>query len=174
MFAVSSLIEEKNAISEAVRLIAEFMVVSAKTAPKARGVDNIVSTILTSREELETLARKMEELAEVHGDYFKRDAENVRNSDVVVIIGCKITNIGLKKVETLKFDPDYVGSIINLGIALGSAVKTASLLNVDNRVMYSVGVAALELKLVDADIAYGIPLSVKSKNIYFDRVWPRK
>jgi uncharacterized ferredoxin-like protein len=174
VFAVSSLIEEKNAISEAVRLIAEFMVVSAKTAPKARGVDNIVSTILTSREELETLARKMEELAEVHGDYFKRDAENVRNSDVVVIIGCKITNIGLKKVETLKFDPDYVGSIINLGIALGSAVKTASLLNVDNRVMYSVGVAALELKLVDADIAYGIPLSVKSKNIYFDRVWPRK
>jgi len=174
VFAVGSLIEEKSAISEAVRLIAELMIVSAKTAPKARGVDNIVSTILTSREELETLARKMEELAEVHGDYFKRDAENVRNSDVVVIIGCKITNIGLRKVETLKFDPDYVGSIINLGIAIGSAVKIASMLNVDNRVMYSVGVAALELKLVDADIAYGIPLSVKSKNIYFDRVWPRK
>ncbi|MCC6041514.1 MAG: ferredoxin domain-containing protein, partial [Desulfurococcaceae archaeon] len=54
-----------------------------------------------------------------------------------------------------------------------SAVKTASLLNIDNRIMYSVGVAAVELKLIDADIAYGIPLSARSKNIYFDRVWPR-
>ena len=56
---------------------------------------------------------------------------------------------------------------------MGSAVKTASLLNIDNRIMYSVGVAAVELKLIDADIAYGIPLSARSKNIYFDRVWPR-
>jgi uncharacterized ferredoxin-like protein len=172
VFAVSILIDEKSAISEAVKLVAELMIVSAKTAPKARGVDNVVSTILVSREELEKLARKMEELAEMHGEYFKRDADNVRNSDAVVIIGCKITNIGLRKVETLKFDPDYVGSIINLGIALGSAVKTASMLNVDNRIMYSAGLAALELKLIDADIAYGIPLSVKAKNIYFDRVRP--
>ncbi|MEM1832403.1 MAG: DUF2148 domain-containing protein [Desulfurococcaceae archaeon] len=25
---------------------------------------------------------------------------------------------------------------------------------------------------MDADIVYGIPLSAKSKNIFFDRVWP--
>jgi len=168
------LIDEKSAISEAVRVVAELMVASAKTAPKARGVDNVVSVVLTSREEIEALARRMEELAEIHGDFFRRDAESVRNSDAVVIIGCKITSLGLRKPETLKFDPDYVNSVVNLGIALGSAVKTASLLNVDNRIMYSVGVAALELKLLDADIAYGIPLSVRSKNIYFDRVWPRK
>jgi len=168
------LIDEKNAISEAIRVVAELMVASAKTAPKARGVDNVVSVVLINREEIETLARKMEELAEIHGDFFRRDAESVRNSDAVVIIGCKIISLGLRRPETFKFDPDHVNSIVNLGIALGSAVKTASLLNVDNRIMYSAGVAALELKLLDADIAYGIPLSVKSKNIYFDRVWPRK
>lgn len=167
------MIDEKTAISNAIKQVAELMVTSAKTAPKARGVDNVISTVLTSKDEIEALAKKMEELAETHGDFFRRDAESVRSSDAVVIIGCKITRIGLKRPETLKFDPDYVNSIVNLGIALGSAVKTASLLNIDNRIMYSVGVAAVELKLIDADIAYGIPLSARSKNIYFDRVWPR-
>jgi uncharacterized ferredoxin-like protein len=62
---------------------------------------------------------------------------------------------------------------VNLGIAIGSAVKTAQILNVDNRVMFSVGVAAQELGLIQADVVYGIPLSATSKNIYFDRKWPR-
>jgi uncharacterized ferredoxin-like protein len=56
-----------------------------------------------------------------------------------------------------------------MGIALGSAVKTASLLNVDNRIMYRVGVVAREMGLIDADFAMGIPLSATSKSIYFDR-----
>jgi len=59
-----------------------------------------------------------------------------------------------------------------VGIAVGSAVKTASLLNVDNRVMFTAGVAAQELRLIDADVALGIPLSATAKNVYFDRRWP--
>ena len=57
-----------------------------------------------------------------------------------------------------------------LGIAVGSAVRTASLHNVDNRVMYSAGVTALALGLLgDCTVAYGIPLSASGKNIFFDR-----
>jgi uncharacterized ferredoxin-like protein len=63
-------------------------------------------------------------------------------------------------------------SLVNLGIAVGSAVKTASIHNVDNRIMYTIGVAAKRLGLLDADVILGIPLSATSKNIYFDRVWP--
>lgn len=168
------MIDEKEAIKRSVLTVAELMVVAAKTAPKARGVDNVVSAILVERDELEKIARKMEELAERYGDFFRRDAESVRKSDALVLVGCKIINFGFKKPEAYKYDPDLVNSLVNLGIALGSAVKAASSLNVDNRIMYSVGVAALELELVDADIVYGIPLSVKSKNIYFDRAWTPK
>jgi uncharacterized ferredoxin-like protein len=168
------MIDEKEALRNGVIRVAELMIISAKTAPKARGVDNIVSTIIVDREELEKLARKMEDLAPLHGEFFKRDADSVRKSDAVVLIGCKIVDIGLKKPEVYKYDPGLINSIVNLGIALGSAVKTASILNVDNRIMYSLGVAAQELKLIDADVVYGIPLSVKSKNIFFDRVWPPK
>ena len=56
-----------------------------------------------------------------------------------------------------------------MGIALGSAVKTAGMMNVDNRIMYRVGVVARELELIDADFVMGIPLSVTGKSIYFDR-----
>jgi uncharacterized ferredoxin-like protein len=56
-----------------------------------------------------------------------------------------------------------------MGIALGSAVKTASLLNIDNRIMYRAGVAAREMGLIDADFVMGIPLSATGKSIYFDR-----
>jgi uncharacterized ferredoxin-like protein len=56
-----------------------------------------------------------------------------------------------------------------MGIALGSAVKTASLLNVDNRIMYRAGAVAREMGLIDADVVMGIPLSATGKSIYFDR-----
>jgi uncharacterized ferredoxin-like protein len=58
---------------------------------------------------------------------------------------------------------------IDLGIALASAVKLASELNVDNRMMYTIGAAAKKLGLLDSDVIIGIPLSVSGKNIYFDR-----
>ncbi|MEM1639759.1 MAG: DUF2148 domain-containing protein [Desulfurococcaceae archaeon] len=166
------MIDEKEALKNGVLRVAELMIVSAKTAPKARGMDNLSMVIIAEREEIEKLARKMEDLASLYGDFFKRDADTIRKSDAVVLIGCKMIDIGLKKPDGYKYDPNLVNSIVNLGIALGSAVKTASMMNVDNRIMYSVGVAAQELKIIDADIVYGIPLSAKSKNIFFDRVWP--
>jgi len=54
-------------------------------------------------------------------------------------------------------------------IALGSAAKTAGLLNIDNRIMYTIGAAARKLKLLDADVVIGFPLSVTGKSPYFDR-----
>ena len=59
--------------------------------------------------------------------------------------------------------------LLDMGIALGSAVKTASMLNVDNRIMYRVGAVVREMKLVDWEFVMGIPLSVTGKSIYFDR-----
>ncbi|MEM4808813.1 MAG: ferredoxin domain-containing protein, partial [Candidatus Nezhaarchaeales archaeon] len=74
-----------------------------------------------------------------------------------------------KAPQSYKYDINLVLSLINLGIAIGSAVKTASIHNVDNRVMYTAGLAAQNLKLIDADVVLAIPLSATSKNIYFDR-----
>ncbi len=64
---------------------------------------------------------------------------------------------------------NFEAKLIDLGIALGSAVKVASELNVDNRIMYSIGRAAMKIGLMKADEIQGIPLSIKGKNIFFDR-----
>lgn len=151
--------------------VAKLMVIAAKTAPKARGVDNVVIKVLDREDELERLASKMEELSSVYGEFFSRDAQNVRNSLAVILVGCRVANMNLKTPRDWRIDADTICSIVNLGIALGSAAKVASLLNVDNRIMFTVGVAAQEMKLIEADYVFGIPLSATSKNIYFDRVW---
>jgi len=162
-------IEEKDIIKAGVLKVAELMAVAAKTAPKARGIDNIVIAVISNKEELEKLANKMEELASQYGQFLARDAGNVRNSEAVVLIGAKVVNLGLKTPPDYGVDMNICMALVNLGIAVGSAAKVASMLNVDNRIMLSIGLAARELKLIDAEYILGIPLSAKAKNIYFDR-----
>ncbi len=166
--------------------VASMMELAARTAPKARGED-FVEILVLGRDKLEELARGMEKFGLERGrKNFDRDAQNVRNSSAVVLIGLKdATTTGLncgacgfstcKQMESSKpIDEDFKGPIcsyrlLDLGIALGSAVKTAQILNVDNRIMYRIGVVARWLKIVKWDYLMGIPLSATGKNIYFDR-----
>ncbi|MCS7099711.1 MAG: DUF2148 domain-containing protein [Sulfolobales archaeon] len=168
------MIELPEAVKDGVVQVAKLMALSALTAPKGRGVDNVLVKILDRREELEALAAAMDELAREYGEFFARDAYGVRRSEVVVLVGCRIVDFKLKQPKEAAVDVNLAMSLINLGIALGSAVKTASLHNVDNRIMYTIGIAAKKLNLLDADVIIGVPLSATSKNIYFDRVWPPK
>ncbi len=165
-------VEERNLLVSAVLRVAELMAVAAKTAPKAKGVDNVTVVLVKDRNEIERIARKMEELAEVYGDFMARDAASVRKSVAIVLIGARIVDLGLRQPPGYRIDVNTAMALINLGIALGSAVKIASMMNVDNRIMFSVGIAAQELKLVDADFVMGIPLSATSKSVFFDRKWP--
>ena len=156
MILDSSVVEEETTL-----IVAKLMVVAARTAPKTRGDDRIKTAIVTGKEK-DDLASVMEEMGRV------RDSKNVRDSGAVVLIG----------VECGEASDDFwpfKAKLIDLGIALGSAVKVASTLNVDNRIMYGIGLAAKKLKLLPADEIQGIPLSVKGKNIFFDRnVRPRR
>lgn len=163
------MIEEYKALKDGVLEVAKLMAIAAKTAPKARGIDNIKILILNEKKELEELARSMEELAEKYGAFFKRDADNVRNSDAVVLIGATIVDLGIKTPEDYIADINLVMALLNLGIALGSAVKTAGIHNVDNRIMYTIGYAAQKKGIMKADVVIGIPLATKGKNIFFDR-----
>jgi uncharacterized ferredoxin-like protein len=159
------------------------MAISARTAPKAVGKDFIVTEIIEG-DDLARLAEKMVEFGERTGKKnIDRYAANVRDSDVVLLIGLKNAKpVGLN-CGACGFDkclkpnthggefkgPQCAYRLLDMGIALGSAVKTASLLNVDNRIMYRIGVVAREMGLIDADFVMGIPLSATGKNIYFDR-----
>lgn len=170
-------------LSRSIRTVAELMAISARTAPKSAGQDFVVTKIIEG-DDLKKLAEKMVEFGERTGKKnFDRDGANVRDSAAVLLIGIKNAKpVGLncgacgfdKCLKPNTHEGEFKGPqcayrLLDMGIALGSAVKTASLLNVDNRIMYRVGVVAREMGLIDADFVMGIPLSATGKSIYFDR-----
>jgi uncharacterized ferredoxin-like protein len=61
---------------------------------------------------------------------------------------------------------------IDLGIAVGSAAKVASMHNVDTRCQTRIAAAARRLGLIQADLAVALSMSVSHKNIFFDRQAP--
>jgi uncharacterized ferredoxin-like protein len=61
---------------------------------------------------------------------------------------------------------------IDLGIAVGSAAKAASLNNVDTRCQTRIAVAARKLGLIEAEVAVALSLSVTHKNVGFDNRMP--
>jgi uncharacterized ferredoxin-like protein len=159
------IIKSDDAEKEAVLAAAKLMIVSARTAPKGHGRDNITAAILIG-EDKEKLAKKLDELFTSQPNPerdFSIESNNIRNADAVVLIGAKIYDETRQSMR-----------LVDLGIAIGSAVKTASMLNIDNRVFATSGRAAMDLKLIEANNAYGIPLSVRGSNIFFDRHDPIK
>jgi len=171
-------------MEDALKHIAGLMAISARTAPKAAGQDYVTIRVITG-EDVAGLANGMLEYGKESGrPNYDRDAGNVRNSPAVLLVGLKDAKaVGLncgacgksrcsdiEKVE----GPEFAGGIcawrlVDLGIALGSAVKTASILNADNRIMYRIGVVARRMGMMDADVVAGVPLSATGKSIYFDR-----
>ena len=61
---------------------------------------------------------------------------------------------------------------IDLGIAVGSAAKTAALHSIDCRCQTRVAVAARKLGVITADVAVALSLSVTHKAVGFDRRMP--
>jgi uncharacterized ferredoxin-like protein len=163
--------------------IAEFMEIAATTSPKTKG-ENFVVVKTLKGEDLQTVHDWMIAYAEQQGiPGFARDGRNVLASQALVLVGIKDAAVAdlncaacgeeaciqINTVDGEFQGPQCALRVLDMGIALGSAVKTASLMNVDNRIMYRAGVAARGLGLIDADFVMGIPLSVSGKSIYFDR-----
>jgi uncharacterized ferredoxin-like protein len=154
-------IKSDDAERDAALEVAKLMLVAARTAPKARGLDTIVAAILGG-EDKNRLADEMERVGKEKNLPMRiRDAGNVRKSELVVLIGVEYEEGVPRELK-----------LLDLGIALGSSAKVAGDLSVDSRIMRSVGETAENLKLMNADYVVGIPISIKGKNIFFDRPAP--
>lgn len=160
--------------------VAELMMAAVRTAPKGCGVDNLVA-IMIDGEEKDKLADRMRKIAEDTGeDFHGRDGGNVDASQVVVVVGVKDSPLGLNYCSFCGFEncaatsgagANCAFNVVDLGIAIGSAVSVAANHRFDNRVMFSVGKAAMELNYLPGDVkvAFGIPLSASGKSVFFDR-----
>ncbi len=169
---------------EIMNTVAELMALAARTAPKASGQDFLAVKVVSGND-LKTLGQEMENYGvETGKKNFDRDGRNVAASDALLLlalqqpktVGLNCGACGQPKCAMLesKEGPEFTGPLcawrlMDIGIAVGSAVKTASLLNADNRVMYRVGVVAKKLGIIEGEIVIGIPISATGKSIFFDR-----
>ena len=171
------ILNERNDRHEYLLQAARQMMNAARTAPKGKGID-VIEIILIDGNELETLARKMENMAEELGfKFFLRDAANIRQAGCVVIIGTREQAQGLNcghcGFPTCAARAEGVPCALNtvdVGIAIGSACATAADLRLDTRVMFSAGLAAQHLGWPEGcHSVFAIPVSASSKNPFFDR-----
>jgi uncharacterized ferredoxin-like protein len=125
-----------------------------------------------------------------------RDADTAEKLDVVLFIGlagwyppqydCGACGYGTC-AEFLQAKPahrtaasddwEFAGPVcplraIDLGIAVGSAAKTASLHSVDARCQTRIAAAARHLGVIKADLAVALSMSATHKNIFFDKKMP--
>jgi uncharacterized ferredoxin-like protein len=160
--------------------MAEEICLAVRTAPKAKGLDNL-TTMIVSGSDKDKIADKMEEIAKQydHQGYI-RDAKGVRQAQVLILLGTKLDPVDLKLcglcgnkncAETRAKKTICIFNSHDLGIAVGTAVSKAADMRIDNRIMYTVGWAVREMNLLGEEnkIIMGIPLSVSGKNPFFDR-----
>lgn len=175
MIYKSKELEKKAALQ-----VAELMAAAARTAPKGKGIDRLEIVVVdgTDKEELEKEMRRI--ASESGAAFFERDAGNVADSKVVVLIGTRNGAAGVPECGYCGFKDCAENNENNgicafatgdLGIAVGSAASVAADHRCDNRIMFSAGKAAMKLNYFSDDVimAYGIPLAIRGKSPFFDR-----
>ena len=171
------IINEREARHEQVMQIARQMMTAARTAPKGKGVD-VIEIALVEGDDIRRLSEEMIAIQEENGfKFFLRDADNILNAECILLIGTREHAHGLNCghcgysncVDRPNGVPCTIVSV-DVGIAIGSACATAADHRVDTRVMFSAGLAAQRLNILEGcRQVFAIPVSASSKNPFFDR-----
>lgn len=164
----------------------------------SKGAKPFIETVIVEdREILNRLAAWLRERGtRLKAPIWFRDAETAEKLDLVLFIGLAkwyppVYDCGAcgyatcaeflrarehQKPEGIE-DWEFPGPIcqlrcIDLGVAVGSAAKIASINNVDARCQTRIAAAARHLGIIQADMAVALSMSVSHKNIFFDRRMP--
>lgn len=174
---------ERDERQRLVEAAAQQIMITARTAPKGKGVDVVEICMLTG-EEICLLSDEMRRIGWQTGmKFFLRDADNILLAEAVVLIGsrdhCQGMNClrcGFARCADRPAGVPCAINTIDVGIAVGSACAKAADLRLDTRVMHSAGMAAMTLgwPCADAKNVLALPLSCKSKNPFFDRQTTRQ
>lgn len=171
------IVNERDQRREQVIAGARQMMTAARTAPKAKGLD-IIEVAMIAGDDIRHLSDAMIPVSEETGlKFLLRDADNILQADALLLIGTKSQPLGMNCAycgfNTCEMKPEQTPCAINsidVGIAVGSACATAADLRLDTRVMFSVGMVARRLNMLDdCHQIIAIAVSASSKNPFFDR-----
>lgn len=155
-------------------VIDELMKISADSAPRA--MDTKIDVEILEESEKEMVVEEMFQLAdELNDERYREGGETVQSSKSLILVDLDEKNtLGLdcracgykdcdefleKESEGIFEGPNCVFRMIDMGIAIGYAIKTAKLHNMKGRITVRAGLAAKNLGLSDARVCIGIPVS---------------
>ena len=153
------------------------MMTAARTAPKGKGMD-IIEVAVADGDDIVKISNALDTMADEMGlPFMKRDSANVLRAEAVLLVGSARHEHGLNcghcGFDTCSEKPTEALCALNtvdVGIAIGSAASVAADLRVDTRVMFSAGLAAQRLGMLgEALMVMAMPISISSKNPFFDR-----
>lgn len=174
------IIREQEIRKQSIEQVAYRMMTAARTAPKARGIDNLELAVIIDEKVLEEIAQTMEKIGNETGKgFFLRDAIGIRQCGALVLFGSRSEapfmglDCGYCGWSTCKEKPSVAPCFFHahdLGLAIGSAASVAADCRVDSRVMFSAGCAAHEIGIMsECKALLAMPLAVMGKSPYFDR-----
>jgi uncharacterized ferredoxin-like protein len=189
-----------NAIRTVAQLCAVAAMTAPKSGGQLflKGAKSFIETvIIEDRESLGKLAAWLRVQGDKHKEaIWYRDADTAEKLDLVLFIGlakwyppvydCGACGFGTcaeflaaapKHHAPGSDDWQFSGPVcqiraVDLGIAVGSAAKVASMHNVDARCQTRIAAAARHVGLIQADLAVALSMSVTHKNIFFDKKMP--
>ena len=172
-------IDERESRHDYIVDAARQIMTAGRTAPKGKGIDNIEIVALTQNSILEVAGALRVSAEETGLKFFLRDADNIELAEAVILVGSRTSPMGLNCgycgyvtciAKGGNADAPCALNSVDLGIALGSMAATAAELHIDNRIMFSAGYAARKLGLLPGcRSVFALPLSISSKNPFFDR-----
>ncbi len=168
-------------MEEGIEVVSQLMKISADSAPRAEGTDIHVDVLDESEKEM--VVEEMFQLAdELNEETYRVDGEILESSEGLMIIGLKGKKTLDLDCRACGFDtcddllenecvgifegPNCAYRSIDIGIALGYAIKTARSHNMDGKVMVRAGLAAKHLGLSEARICIGVPIFSDSTEGY--------
>ena len=171
------IINERDIRHEQVIASAKQMMTAARTAPKGKGID-VIETVILTEDDIDRLSEELIRMnKETSLEFYVRDAENIKQAECIVLIGTKeqaqglnCKHCGFDTCAARTADVPCAINCVDVGIAIGSAVSKAADLRLDTRIMFSAGLAAERLDILQGcKQVYAIPVSASSKNPFFDR-----
>ncbi len=167
-----------------VRQVAQLMAAAAITAPKSGGqlflagkpnfMETVIADDAATRRSLAAWMRARGK--ERRERIWFRDADAAEAVDAGYATCAEFLH-HTKTLRRASQELEFAGPVCNLrdvdlGIAVGSAAKTAAIHSIDCRCQTRVAVAARKLGLIQADHSVALSLSMTHKAIGFDRAMP--
>ncbi|HEV8295798.1 MAG TPA: DUF2148 domain-containing protein [Acidimicrobiales bacterium] len=188
-----------DTVRQVAKLMAASAITAPKSGGQLflQGKHLFIETVIV--EDRDTLARLAEWMrargAERRESIWFRDAQAAEAIDAVLFVGladwyppnydcgacgyatCAEFLHATKPLRDDSADLEFAGPTCNLrdidlGIAVGSAAKTAAIHSIDCRCQTRIAVAARKLGVIQADIAVALSLSLTHKAVGFDRRMP--